>query len=92
MVTAEVDVPYAVLKNLLDTEAIRDVPYQCDLRMDQMDEGFTENESSMLTLMTSMTGEVEVKDSSTISGNTSDLSQLSNRASVCGASATAANK
>ena len=26
---AEVDVPYAVVKNLLDTEAIRDVPYQC---------------------------------------------------------------
>ena len=29
LVTAEVDVPYAVRKNLLDTEAIRDVPYQC---------------------------------------------------------------
>ena len=28
LLTTEVDVPYAVLKNLLDTEAIRDVPYQ----------------------------------------------------------------
>ena len=97
LLTTEVDVPYAVLKNLLDTEAIRDVPYQrgeatatpsektsvgntestqenakletlligmqrsindlvratqqVDLRMDQMDERFTVNESSMLTLM-----------------------------------------
>ena len=65
---------------------------QDDLRMDQMDEGFTENETSMLTLMTSMTGEVKVKNRSTISGNASDLSQLSNWASVCSASATAANE
>ena len=138
LLTTEVDVPYAVLKNLLDTEAIRDVPYQrgeatvtpsekasvgntestqenakletlligmqrsindlvratqqVDLRMDQMDERFTVNESSMLTLMTSMTGEAKVKDRSTLSGNAYDLSQLSNRASVCGASATAANE
>ena len=130
LLTTEVDVPYAVLKNLLDTEAIRDVPYQrgeatvtpseksqenakletlligmqrsindlvratqqVDLRMDQMDERFTVNESSMLTLMTSMTGEAKVKDRSTLSGNAYDLSQLSNRASVCGASATAVNE
>ena len=33
-----------------------------------------------------------MKDRSTLSGNPSNLSQLSNRASVCGASATAANE
>ena len=124
LVTAEV-VPYDVLKNLLDTEAIRDVPYQCgetitatpkkadtaqgnvnlealligmqksindlvmaaqhvDLRMDQMDERFTANESSLLALMNHpVTGEVEEKTKPTLSERTSSISPLTNKESTC---------
>ena len=124
LVTAEV-VPYDVLKNLLDTEAIRDVPYQCGetitatpkktdtaqgnvnlealligmqksindlvmaaqhvgLRMDQMDERFTANESSLLALMNhAVTGEVEEKTKPTLSERTSSISPLTNKESTC---------